>query len=61
LPPCCAAAASRALDDAFHLAANQDPVFSPLREEQRYLARHGDAYRAYQQRVAYFVPSFRRP
>jgi protein-S-isoprenylcysteine O-methyltransferase Ste14 len=36
-------------------------VFGPLRKEQRYLARHGDAYRAYQQRVAYFVPSFRRP
>lgn len=37
-------------------------VVAPRRKEQRYVARHGDAYRAYQRRVAYFLPlPLRRP
>lgn len=31
-------------------------VIGPLLKERRYLARHGDEYRAYQRRVAYFLP-----
>jgi protein-S-isoprenylcysteine O-methyltransferase Ste14 len=37
-------------------------VLGPRRKERRYLARHGDAYRRYQSRVAYFLPlRIRRP
>lgn len=31
-------------------------VIGPLLKERRYVARHGDAYRAYQSRVSYFLP-----
>ncbi|MEZ5962940.1 MAG: isoprenylcysteine carboxylmethyltransferase family protein [Planctomycetota bacterium] len=31
-------------------------VLGPLLKERRYERRHGDAYRAYQRRVAYFLP-----
>ncbi len=36
-------------------------VFGPRLKERRYLAWHGTAYRAYQERVAYFLPRVHRP
>lgn len=35
-------------------------VLGPLHKERRLLARHGDAYRAYRERIPYFLPTLRK-
>jgi protein-S-isoprenylcysteine O-methyltransferase Ste14 len=36
-------------------------VLAPRRKEARFLALHGERFRAYQNRVPYMVPNFRNP